>query len=341
MRCDGVNMAIVAAACGALIAAGSQALAQMPPSYGLDFVPVGAAGNRPTNPGDVPWQPELRIGSVPYEFRITRTEVTVGEWYEFVMAYLPFYSGPNFNSRFTGSRIIWDGERYVRGTPNFPTDPAFHYIARYVNWLHNGKVNQRWAFEDGVYDTSTFTTNPNGTRNDQIGRRPGARFWIPSEDEWTKAAYFDPNKNGPGQEGYWLYPNRSDERAIPGLPGTGGTTNAGLPPPYIMPVGSYPNAVSPWGLLDTSGSMDEVLETVQDTIRRERLTRATRWGGDRAFLFMDRIDYSGFSTAIPEASNIGFRIVSVVPSPGGVMLVGMVGIGALCIRRRAGSCKEN
>ena len=30
-----------------------------------------------------------------------------------------------------------------------------------------------------------------------------------SEDEWYKAAYYDPNKNGVGP-GYWLYPTKSD-----------------------------------------------------------------------------------------------------------------------------------
>jgi hypothetical protein len=37
--------------------------------------------------------------------------------------------------------------------------------------------------------------------------------WIPSEDEWSKAAYFDPTQFG-GSGGYWLHANRSN--SVPG-----------------------------------------------------------------------------------------------------------------------------
>ena len=37
-----------------------------------------------------------------------------------------------------------------------------------------------------------------------------ARYWIPTENEWYKAAYYDPSKGGVGVPGYWNYPTRSD-----------------------------------------------------------------------------------------------------------------------------------
>jgi hypothetical protein len=37
-----------------------------------------------------------------------------------------------------------------------------------------------------------------------------ARYWIPTENEWYKAAYYDPAKGGVGVPGYWNYPTRSD-----------------------------------------------------------------------------------------------------------------------------------
>lgn len=37
-----------------------------------------------------------------------------------------------------------------------------------------------------------------------------ARYWIPTENEWYKAAYYDPAKGGVGSPGYWNYPTRSD-----------------------------------------------------------------------------------------------------------------------------------
>jgi hypothetical protein len=41
-----------------------------------------------------------------------------------------------------------------------------------------------------------------------ITKNAGATFWIPSEDEWYKAAYFDQNLEGGA--GYWLYPTQSN-----------------------------------------------------------------------------------------------------------------------------------
>jgi formylglycine-generating enzyme required for sulfatase activity len=40
--------------------------------------------------------------------------------------------------------------------------------------------------------------------------RQDARYWIPTENEWYKAAYYDPSPQGPADH-YWLYPWRSDE----------------------------------------------------------------------------------------------------------------------------------
>ena len=42
-----------------------------------------------------------------------------------------------------------------------------------------------------------------------------ARYWIPTENEWYKAAYYDPNKNGVGSAAYWNYPTRSDTMPSP------------------------------------------------------------------------------------------------------------------------------
>ncbi len=72
---------------------------------------VGAPGNRPTRSEEVPWQPGLRVGSVPYEFRITRTEVTVADYIGFVRGYAPYWSGAPFDPSFTGTWIFWNPDR--------------------------------------------------------------------------------------------------------------------------------------------------------------------------------------------------------------------------------------
>ena len=217
--------------------------------HGIEFVTVGDPGNRPTRPeegnplfADV-HQPR---GAVAYEYRIARTEVTLRQYVEFVEAYLPLeiertgrvLGAPDFAGR--GITTDLGGAR-IRGghSPNQAADMSWEYAARYVNWLHNGKVNEPWAFDTGAYDTSTFTQNPDGTYNHQVAHSPDARFWIPTQDEWIKAAYWDPQKDD-GKGGYWLYPNSSDQESRPGLlPEEGGERNAGPGELFPLDVRSF------------------------------------------------------------------------------------------------------
>jgi hypothetical protein len=107
-------------------------------------------------------------------------------------------------------------------------------------------------------------------------RQPGARYFLPTLDEWMKAVHFDPAKqNTDGSTGgWWQFGNRSDTRFIYGPPGAiidgqPATTNAGWISndfggimPERIPVGSYPTVTSPWGLLDVSGGGNEWMETI-------------------------------------------------------------------------------
>lgn len=53
----------------------------------LDFIPIGNPGNRDTIPAEVPLGAHLQIGGVDHEFQITRSPLTVEQWFEFVNAY--------------------------------------------------------------------------------------------------------------------------------------------------------------------------------------------------------------------------------------------------------------
>ena len=67
-----------------------------------------------------------------------------------------------------------------------------------ANWLHNGKGS-------GDTETGAYTlTNANDLT---MVKNSGAKYWIPSEDEWYKAAYY---KRGGTNAGYWMYPTQSD-----------------------------------------------------------------------------------------------------------------------------------
>ncbi len=209
-------------------------------------------------------------GSVDYQYRIAQTEVTTTQYFEFVNAYWPYYTDFHpLSSNFTGSFIGGNsgGGGYVygmyEGWENAPIEISTRNAARYCNWLHNGKVNEEWAFLTGAYDATTFTKNQDGTYNDDYTRLEGAKYWIPSVSEWMKAVYYDPNKDGEGQGGWWDYTNGSDTPSVVGLPEDGGETNASLWDWYydpLLPAGMYPDVQTPWGLLDASGGMSEITE---------------------------------------------------------------------------------
>jgi hypothetical protein len=292
----------------------AHAAGQAPPSYGLDFVTVGAPGNRVPNQTEAPnfyppiVPPGFHVpGRVDYEFRVTRTEVNVTQWFEYVRAYAPFHQGSLGEARFTSDWIDFDpgqGHRIKPGADKYSANMSWDHAARYVNWLENGKVNQSWAFESGVYDLS----NPRAERN------PEARFWIPSLDEWIKAVYYDPDRYGPGEEGYWKHPGSGDTPLVSGYPWQGGQTNGGISGLRSggMEVGSYPHVPGPWGVLDASGGVREWTDSLADPTTDSRV-RLGSHAGSIAYTIDDRIDrVFGASAWVPD---YGFRVAAVIPSP--------------------------
>lgn len=291
------------------------------PNYGLDFVTIGDPGNPHTVPG-VDHQGPRPIGGVDYEYRLTRTEITSSQQFEFLQAYDPFMNA--VDRRAWGDVSYSLGQwRLAPGDDNKAARMSPRLWMRYANWLHNDKALSADAFESGAYDASTFGRDENGDLTDQMTRSPGARFWIPSLDEWTKGGYWDPNRFGEGEGGYWQYPNSTDEASIQDIPGVQeGDTNTGTG--IRVDVGSFPTAQSPWGLLDYSGGEFEVGERIND---RRYLQLGSQWGGGDP----PRADDLGSRSSEVPSGPIGLRLASVVPAPGtGVFVVACV----CAIRRR-------
>jgi hypothetical protein len=322
----------------ALSVASSGAAAQpmFTTSYGIEFSTISDLGNPVVPPEVGPFfypvgASPLLVGSVNYEYRIARTETTVEQWAEFVTAYRPYYTAGNPNhAPFTGFWIEWSPSQqqyvYNPAMARFPIDPSWRVAASYCNWLHNDKVSEAWAFESGAYDISTFTSNPDGSINDQRQHSPGARFWIPTLDEWTKAMHWDPDRNGPGEGGYWLYPTSSDEPPIPGVPGVG-QTNGGIEVgPQYFPVGSYPHVQSPWGLWDGSGGEREWTEYLVED--RFRIVRGSAPGV--APNLADRVDWISLSS--PQSSGLGLRLAATIPSSPTLCILAL---GVLATTRRS------
>lgn len=354
--------AAVVALCAPALAGGA-----LPTNYGgHTFLTIGAPGNRDMLPveryfNSNPTPVTEQVGGVNYTYRISKLEVTPAQWLPFIRTAWPLWQ--EFGVQGSLDALQWTGQHIFNHSageiPDYRINSgpgnenaanrsqiaSWRAAALYCNWLMAGMptgpnvdLNQ---LRTGAYDISTFTRNPDGSFNDQMEHSPGATYWIATLDEWTKAAYFDPNRYAPGNpgpynggvpgapppitgdtSGYWLYPHTSQE-----WPGFGGPPGEGLyfagPAGTWMPVGSYPSVQTPWGMLDAMGDRPEWTETVRPTT-------------SLLFANRDRFVLSGSSTlendyflAFNGSSGTGaIRIASLVPAPScavGLLILGLVG----------------
>lgn len=299
--------------------------------FGHQWSKVGDPGNE-AYIYQPPFQPQRSIGRTNHKYRMMTHEVTVRQWYGFLQSYAPYVAPASAGSQgLIGTNGFIQFHGYSNGLPVYsmqeqfgevPIQVSWRSAARYANFMHNDQVDAAWAFESGAYDTSTFglTQNEMGINviTDQQRRSEGARFWIPSFDEWSKAGHWDPNRYGEGEGGWWQFPTTSDTAPVPGEPDLGGETNGGtFPSGQTRPLdaGSYPDVQSPWGLLDLSGGATEWLEDINSVeIPNQRFV-----SGSSIYLpgllpsQWDRLGH--FDDQFPSLM-FGVRLASVIPSPG-------------------------
>jgi formylglycine-generating enzyme required for sulfatase activity len=106
----------------------------------------------------------------------------------------------------------------------------------------------------GAYDLSRGMT---------VSRSAEAKVWLPSENEWYKAAYFQPEERGGPKGSYWKFPFCTHDQPVKADPGSEQNHAACFSRGFdgIVPVGSYPNAKSPSGALDMGGNVWEWTDT--------------------------------------------------------------------------------
>lgn len=311
-------------------------------TYNIDWVTIGDADNPAY---DDPWNGLIDgRGSVPYEYRIGRHEVTTGQWMEFVNTFStqsdemrlfgsPFYWGAVVDGTYGGPGRRWKLDESNPDAAMLPVHGLdWRIAAMYCNWLHNGRSSDLSAIEDGAYDASTFTLNSDGTFNDQATRHPDARFWIPSLDEWVKAAHYDPDRFGQGEGGWWTYPDGSDDPLVPGMPGEGDTSATLEWAGAHVPLGAYPHAASPWGLLDLSGGTMEWTEEVYPNHKFRWADGAPLFAFED-YLVVDTVDQMATERPSVGGTWMGLRVAAAVPSTAAATVLILAG-GVSVIRRR-------
>jgi sulfatase modifying factor 1 len=210
----------------------------------FDWVTIGRPGNA-CDP-----QSFSCYGAVDYYYKVSRYEVTNAQYAEFLNAKAASDPLGLYDTGMTGVHggIERSGSvgsytySAIPGTESRPvTRVSFFDAARFVNWLHNGQGNG--DTETGAYTLLGGTPTPS---NGLVERNPGATIFLPSSDEWHKAAYYDT-----AADTYYDYPAGTDTQITCSVPtAVSNTANCGRAVGGLVDVGSYPGSPSPNGTFD-------------------------------------------------------------------------------------------
>jgi formylglycine-generating enzyme required for sulfatase activity len=300
-----------------------------PNQFTMTFVPIGNPGNAADTAGN-----PSPAGSVGYHYNMGKHEVSRDMINKANAAGGLEINAPPLNSDF---------ELRIH-QPAFSV--SWNEAARFVNWLNTSQ---------GYSAAYKFATQPgqagyNPNENiqlwlpDDLGynasnqfRNSKAHYFLPSMDEWYKAAYYDPNKNN-GAGGYWTFPTGSD--SAPTQVSSGIETDTAV---YNQNVFQGPaditnaGGLSKYGVMGMGGNAWEWEETEfdlqNDNPSSVRGLRGGSWGGGPTNLLASNRTFGYYGPSDKSSYDVGFRVAS-VPEPSSAALLMIVSIAGLWQRRR-------
>ena len=147
--------------------------------FTLDFVPISGATN-----------PTSGYGIVNYDYRMGTYEITNDQWNKFTASLgVPVTGNPS--TAYDASFYDWG-----TGTTNVPANNVSWYeAAQFVNWLNTSTGHQAAYKFTGTQGTSNYTfaawSAAEAAGGTNLYRHKNAYYFLPTEDEWVKAAYWN------------------------------------------------------------------------------------------------------------------------------------------------------
>jgi len=245
------------------------------------YVTIGNAENANDTTG---------YGGVDYSYKISSTEVTIAEFQA---------SGAG-----DGDENYWSAV----GTAAPASYVSLYEAMKYCNFITSGSINS------GYYSSSDggATYSANALSHDAYATVNGITYFVPTEDEWYKAAYYDAS----GAGGYSLYANGTGTAPVAGTDANYNNTTA-----WVVGTGTAEQN----GTYDMMGNVWEWTEDSAGVFRGG--SYLTPEGA-----MSPSVRVLGGSTA--ESGDVGFRVVGVVPEPATAGLLGISALVILVIRRR-------
>lgn len=246
-------------------------------------------------------------GAVPYDYQMAKHEISR------VMI-------ENHNAQSSGPVIdMYNMTSFGGNGPNIPaTGISWNEAARFVNWLNTSSGHPpayKFTTMGKEDDITPWQVGDPGYNGDNPFRNSQAKYCLPSEDEWYRAAFFDPLANS-GTGGYWDYAIGSN--AVPTAVSSG---TSGYSVVYAQTLSNGPaivtsaGGISPLGTMAQNGNAIEWTETsfsgVNDGGANTRVVRGGYWSDTSAFLLpTNRFEVEPLGTTLV----YGFRVASVTTS---------------------------
>ena len=282
----------------------------------IEWVTVG-------DPGNTADTAPAGFGAVAASFQIMKYEFTNQLYTDFLNSvaatdtYLLYNTNMHSNARGGITRSGSPGSYSYVAKTNMGDKPV-NYVswfdaARVSNWLMNGATSSS-STEAGAY-----TLVGGQTTGTAPAVNSGATFYVPTENQWYKAAYY---KSGGTSAGYWNYATQSDSAptaVTAGLTGIGSAGSTGNFANYneqadwnsqngnVTTVGTN-GGPSFYGAFDMSGNVYEW----NDLTGASGSSRGLRGGDWYGNAFVLSSSGSGSSAPSNGGSNVGFRLASPV-----------------------------
>lgn len=279
------------------------------------------------------------FGSVAYRFSIGKYNVSIGQYTAFLNAvartdtYGLYHPSMGTDLNIAGITRSGAAGSYLYTAMNNGGDSSnrpISYVtwfcaARFANWMANGQpvgAQTSGTTEDGAYALHGIVRGfavAKNTCNPNTGQT--ITFWLPTESEWYKAAYFSANHNNSGQPGYYLFATQSS--ATPGnVIGASPnqlnvivnlnfsvTQNPTLlsSQNYLTDGGAYSGSASYYGTFDQNGPLYQ-WNDLDGTPFPYRGIRGSFW-----FAGTQAAEAINFAAVTPEhaGNDVGFRLASI------------------------------